>query len=325
MISELTRRFQQSLGISAEAQTDIVLTVLVILFLWLARRLFLRAALAKTEDVHTRYRWRKVSAYVAFFIGVVVTARVWFQGMGSLSTVIGLVSAGVAIALKDALVNLAGWCFIVWRQPFAVGDRIQVREVSGDVIDLRIFQFTVMEIGNWVHADQSTGRIVHVPNGIVFTDPLANYSKGFRYIWDEIGVLVTFESDWQKAKNLLQEIATLHAEHLSAEAERRVREASKKFMIFYSKLTPIVYTSVEDCGVLLTLRYLTEPQKRRGRMEAIWEDVLRSFARNDDIDFAYPTYRFYDNRSEGKPGKLKSTAASPSVPLTPPGTNEPLE
>jgi hypothetical protein len=95
-------------------------------------------------------------------------------------------------------------------------------------------------------------------------------------------------------------------------------------MIFYSKLTPIVYTSVEDCGVLLTLRYLTEPQQRRGRMEAIWEDILRAFARNDDIDFAYPTQRFYVNRTEGKPGTVKP-APAPTEPMVPVGPNDPFD
>jgi small-conductance mechanosensitive channel len=323
LISDLTDRFHQTLGINADAQADIVLTFLVIVLLWLLRRLVLRAALRKTEDVHVRYRWRKSSSYVAFLIGVVLIARIWFQGIGSLTTVIGLISAGVAIALRDPLVNLAGWGFIVWRQPFSVGDRIQIGEVRGDVIDLRIFQFTLIEVGNWVHADQSTGRIIHVPNGRVFTEVLANYSKGFQYIWDEIGVLVTFESDWQKAKQLLQEIVSRNAEHLSAEAEQRVRAASKKFMIFYSRLTPIVYTSVEDCGVLLTLRYLTEPQKRRARMEAMWEDILRAFAQHDNIDFAYPTQRFYSNRLEGKPGTITTPKAI--EPVVPDGPNGPFD
>ena len=322
MISDLTQKLQQTLGVSPEALTDVILTVLVVVFLWLVRKAVLRAALRRTDDVHSNYRWRKSTAYIAFGIGVVLVARIWFQGMGSLSTMIGLVSAGIAIALKDALVNLAGWVFIVWRHPFVVGDRIEVGGVAGDVIDQRIFQFTLMEIGNWVQADQSTGRIIHVPNGRVFTDALANYSKGFQYIWDEVGVLITFESNWQKAKHILQEIAVRHAEHLSAQAERRVREASKKFMIFYSKLTPIVYTSVEDSGVMLTLRYLTEPQKRRGRLQAIWEDVLQAFAEHDDIDFAYPTQRFYSNSREGKPGTIK-TPLAPTEPVVSPGPPDP--
>lgn len=74
-------------------------------------------------------------------------------------------------------------------------------------------------------------------------------------------------------------------------------------MSFYSKLTPVAYTSVMDCGVLLTIRYLTAPRQRRGSSEAIWEEILREFARCDDIDFAYPTQRFYQNPIEGKPGK----------------------
>jgi hypothetical protein len=63
-----------------------------------------------------------------------------------------------------------------------------------------------------------------------------------------------------------------------------------------------VYTSVQDCGVLLTIRYLIEPRKRRWSEQAIWEDILEAFAGRPDIDFAYPTQRFYNNVLEGKQG-----------------------
>ena len=94
-------------------------------------------------------------------------------------------------------------------------------------------------------------------------------------------------------------------------------------MIFYTVLTPTVYTSVEDCGVLLTLRYLTEPQKRRARLQLIWEDILGEFAGQDDIDFAYPTQRLYFNPREGKPGTVKT--ATGSGPPAPPGPNDPFD
>ncbi|RKY95964.1 MAG: mechanosensitive ion channel family protein, partial [Candidatus Hydrothermota bacterium] len=173
---------------------------------------------------------------------------------------------------------------------------------SGDVIDIRIFEFSILEIGNWVNADQSTGRVIHVPNGLVMKQTLANYSQGLQYIWNEVPVLITFESDWKKAKEILFRIAEKHALHLSKAAEKRLKEAARKYMIYYTKLTPTVYTSVEDSGVLLTLRYLCEPRKRRDTEQAIWEDVLTEFSKCDDIDFAYPTQRFYDNILEGKPG-----------------------
>ena len=188
-----------------------------------------------------------------------------------------------------------------------MGDRIEVGGHRGDVIDIRLFKFTLLEIGNWVHADQSTGRVIHLPNSLILTDVIANYSRGFELIWNEIPVLVTFESNWEEAKRILVRVGEEHDAHLSHEAERRIREASKRYMIVYSKLTPTVYTSVQDCGVLLTLRYLIGPRKRRGSEQAIWEEVLREFAAREDIDFAYPTQRFYDNVDGGQaPGSRQA-------------------
>ncbi|MBN1897635.1 MAG: mechanosensitive ion channel [Spirochaetes bacterium] len=305
MISNITRWLENSLHLSGKIQSDIISSIIIILVLFFTRRIVLKIAFRKIKDIRMRYRWRKTSAYITFAFGVILIGRTWFEGFGLISTYLGLVSAGIAIALKDPLVNLAGWAFVIWRKPFEVGDRIQLGNHAGDVIDLRIFEFTLMEIGNWVNADQSTGRIIHVPNGKIFTEVMANYSKGFQYIWNEIPVLITFESDWQKAKKILFKIVKKHAEYLSDSAEKKVKAAARKFMIFYSNLTPIVYTVVKDSGVLLTVRYLCEPRERRGSEQAIWEDVLKEFARHKNIEFAYPTTRFYNNLSESKNKKKK--------------------
>ncbi len=292
----------QHLGLQSDTQARILASLLIMLALWGLRMLLVRAVWRHTEDVRTRYMWGKTANYAAVFLGVLIIGRLWMKGIHSVATFLGLFSAGLAVALRDPVTNLAGWVFIVFRRPFELGDRIQVGKVAGDVIDIRLFQFTLLEIGNWVQADQSTGRIIHIPNAKVFTEEVANYGKGFRFIWDELPVLITFESNWKKAKEILEHIARRHAENLSEEAARRIREAAKRFLIFYTKLTPIVYTSVAASGVCLTMRYLCEPRKRRGTEAAMWEDILREFAACDDIDFAYPTQRFFDNRAEGKPG-----------------------
>ncbi len=300
MIDNLIAWIQGALGIGRDAATKMLTSGIAIVALYILRSLIVRLVVPRIEDIYTRYRIRKISGYIVFVLGVLIMGRVWFKGFQSVATFLGLLSAGIAIALKDPLSNLAGWLFIVWRRPFEVGDRVEIGSHAGDVIDIRIFQFTLMEIGNWVRADQSTGRVIHIPNGKVFVDTLANYSKGFKYIWNEIPVLITFESNWQKAQEILLEIAMRHAASLSDSAARRLRDAARKFMIFYSKLTPTVYLKVEDCGVLLTVRYLCEPRQRRGTEQAIWEDILRAFSEREDIDFAYPTTRYFDNRTEGK-------------------------
>jgi small-conductance mechanosensitive channel len=299
---QLTEAIQRNLQIDAATQEKLLVSFAIVLVLWLFRLLVLVVVHRRSDDVRIRYRWKKTSQYFTVTLTVLIIGMIWIQGFRFLATYLGLLSAGLAIALRELVANFVGWAFILWRRPFEVGDRIQIGDTAGDVIDLRIFQFTLLEIGNWVDADQSTGRVIHVNNGRVFTESVANFSKGFEYIWNEVAVLVTFESDWEKAKEILAGIASKHGEELSTAAEEKVHEAARRFMIFYSKLTPTVYTSVRDCGVLLTLRYLCDPRRRRSTEESIWEDILHAFAENEDIDFAYPTQRFYDNLHEGKPG-----------------------
>jgi small-conductance mechanosensitive channel len=285
-------------GCSLEIATKIVYSVATVFILWAVRFLLIRLVWRRTDDVKSRYGWRKSTGYISVIIGVLVIGRIWLTEFQSFMTFAGLVSAGIAIALRDTLANIAAWVFIMWRRPFSIGDRVQISELIGDVIDIRMFQFSLLEVKGWVDADQSTGRVLHVPNGMVMTTPLANYGAGFEYIWNEIPVLVTFESDWRKAKEILLAIANERAENLTDKAAARLRETTKKFMIFYQTFTPTVYTSVKDSGVLLTVRYLCHPRRRRTTSQSIWEDILDQFGEAPDIDFAYPTQRFYDRAVE---------------------------
>lgn len=289
---------EQTLGIGPEVQGKILASLVTILVLWLLRQIVVRALIDRLKDARTRYQWRKTSAYIFFFTGVLIIWPIWIEGFRSIATYLGLVSAGLAIALKDPITDLMGWAFIIWRRSFEVGDRIQIGEYAGDVIDQRIFKFSLMEIGNWVDADQSTGRILHIPNGMVFTQVLANYTKASDYIWNEIPVLVTFESDWQRAKQILGDIAGEHSEKLVANAEQSFRKAGNRYMLQYGTLTSTVYTSVRESGVLLTVRYLCEPRKRRDSTQTVWEAVLNAFAKHADIEFAYPTRRLYSRTVE---------------------------
>lgn len=172
-----------------------------------------------------------------------------------------------------------------------MGDRIQIGSFSGDVIDINVFKFALMEIGHWVHADQSTGRILHIPNSRVFLEPLANYTEEFDFIWDEIPITVTFESHWERAKQLLGEIAARHSASQDLVAGEIDRQKSHKYYYYYTHLTSTVYTSLRDNGVCLTLRYLCRTRERRAVHQAMIEDILEAFNERDDIQFAYVTRR----------------------------------
>jgi small-conductance mechanosensitive channel len=319
--------FQTTLGISPGTQTKLFSTLIVIFVLWLLRLLAHRFTDGRfRHDTRVLYNARKVTDYIVAVLGVFLIGRLWLEGIQSLATYVGLLSAGLAIALQDLIINLAGWLFILWQRPFIVGDRIEIGDIAGDIINLGIFQFNLLEIGNIIDADQSTGRIVHVPNGFVFKQSLVNYSQGIPYIWHEIPVLITFESDWEKAKTILTDAIKIHAPVVE-QAELARSQRSKRFVVSYNTLTPTVYTKVADSGVLLTIRYLIQPRRRRGSEQAIWEAILREFGPHWDIDFAYPTQREYLHFREGKkpPGSRTTQDARTQTghyprPAVPPST-----
>jgi len=301
MFDTLRELLQTNLNLETAVQNRLLLSLGVLFGLWLARLIVVHLANRRyADEPRLLYTWRKAADYTAVILGVFLIGRLWLEGIQSLATYLGLLSAGLAIALQDLVINLAGWAFVIWRRPFVVGDRIEIGAHAGDVIDVRLFQFSLLEIGKRIQAEQSTGRIIHVPNGQVFKDALVNYSQGLPFIWNEIPVMVTFESDWEKAKRLLETILAQHAPDVQDAIKRYQQRADKRFVISYRNVTPTIYTAVVSSGVLLTLRYMVDPRKRRSSEQAIWEDVLRAFGQHWDIDFAYETVREYLHFHERK-------------------------
>ena len=284
-------------GLTPEIQANLVVSAVVVLALLIIRRVVLAVVDRGVEDPALRYRWGKASGYVTFAVGLLVLVPVWFVALRSVGTFLGLASAGLAIALKDPIANLAGWIFILWRRPFDVGDRVQVGPYAGDVVDVGTFQFTLMEIGNWVNADQSTGRLIHVPNGNLFTQPVANYVAGFPYLWNELELVLTFDSNWRRGKQLLEQVAEHLTVDITREATEPQRKGDQRFLIHYRKLTPIVYTSVVESGVRLTLRYLCKPRQKRGTAAELWEEILDAFDGVSDVVIAHPTQRVHVTRA----------------------------
>ena len=301
MLENIREFLQTQFQLSPETQEKLFTTLLIILIMVVARWIVLRYVNKRfLEDTRALYTWRKTVEYTIYVVGAILIGRIWLVGLQSILTYLGILSAGLAIALQDPIVNLVGWLFIVTRRPFSVGDRVEVADYSGDVIDIRLFQFSLLEIGSRIDAEQSTGRILHVPNGRVFSEVFANYNQGLPFIWNEIPILVTYESDWEKAKAILVEVINSYAPPVDKNTLKQRQIKGMRFVISYNIITPTVYTKIESSGVLLTMRYLVRPRQRRGSEQTIHEAVLRAFAPHADIDFAYDTQREYVHYQEKK-------------------------
>ncbi|MFH1942522.1 MAG: mechanosensitive ion channel family protein, partial [bacterium] len=244
-------------------------------------------------DIKKRHEYRKRVGYAAALIYFLILIPLWAGSTQQWATMLSVMGAGVALALHEVLLNIAGWAYIMIRKPYRTGDRIELGNVRGDVIDIQLFQTTLLEIGGWVDGDQSTGRVVNLPHGQIFRNPLHNYTKGFEFIWNEISVLVTFESDWEKAKEILLRCGEEESREVQEHVQRKIDRMAREYLIYYKKFTPFVYTRIDDNGVKLTLRYLTEAKKRRTGVDIISQKILREIGATPGIDFAYPTYRIY--------------------------------
>lgn len=246
-----------------------------------------------------RHAYRKRASYIATFIYILILIPIWAETSEQWVTVFSVMGAGVALALHEVLLNMAGWIYIMIRHPYRTGDRIEMGKLCGDVIDIRLFQTTLLELGNWVEGDQSTGRVVHMPHGQIFRNPLFNYTQGFEYIWNELSVLLTFESQWKKAKSILLKFGEEASKDVQEQVKYKIDRMSREYLIYYKNFTPIVYTKIEDSGIKLTLRFLTETKQRRSGEDTISQKVLEAVQKEPDIEFAYPTYRIYKRGEEG--------------------------
>lgn len=253
--------------------------------------LIIRIINRQAWDLGKRHSARKITLYTTVLTILVFVVLFWLEGVRSVGVVISIIGAGLVVALQDVILCFAGWLLINFKRPFTVGDRIEIGKVKGDVIDVRMFQTALLELGNWVDAEQSTGRVVHIPNSNVFKERVFNYTKGFEFIWNEIKVTVTFESNWQKAKEIVLRHANPEIDKLAAKVQESIKRMAQQYMIHYEIFTPIVYVNIVDYGVELTLRYLTDVRQRRSTKDRISQAILEDFDKEKDVKFAYPTYR----------------------------------
>ena len=268
-----------------------IISVAAIFAIYILATLASRLINKKMEDVKKKYNARKTAFYIATFLMLLSLSFIWIKDLSRLTVVLSVLGAGLVLALQELILCMAGWFLIVFRKPFDTGDRIEIGGIKGDVIDTKFLQTSLLEIGNWVVEDQSTGRVVHIPNSMVFRHAVFNYTRDFEFIWNEIKVVVTFESNRKKAKEIILNHAQKEADRIKKEVDRLIRKMAAHYLIYYEKLTPIVYVKIVGHGVELSLRYLTEAKKRRLTQDEISRDILDDFDKEPDINFAYNTFR----------------------------------
>ena len=226
---------------------------------------------------------KKVTAF-GVVVNIILLILIWESKITKLMTLISFVSAALAFALRDFVYNFFAGIYINVKKPFKVEDRVEVDGIVGDVVNISSLTFDILEVSSKDNGEQSTGIMIHIPNSKVFNGGVKNYTEAFKYIWDEISVRVPIDSDIDNAKSILYDIVRNNevVKRIPRKMKSELNSAIGEYRIYYNKLDPIIYTSIEDSCVVLTIRYLAHPKKVRNIRSDIYTKVLDDF-RNKKI------------------------------------------
>jgi small-conductance mechanosensitive channel len=252
-----------------------VLVILVLVHL-------LQRTLTKSiENNDLLYRMRKSLAFLGYILAILFLAGEFSNQLHSVMVALGVASAGIAFALQEVIVSIAGYLAISFGRFFKIGDRIQLSGTVGDVIDVGVFSTTLMEIGEWVKSDQYSGRVVRVANSFVFTEPVYNFSADFPYLWDEIVLPIKYGSDIPMARSILQQAAEDVVSEYTQPAQAHWKEMYKKYHLEHENIDPVVTLIANDNWLEFTLRYIVDYKKRRIIKDNLFEEIISKIERTD--------------------------------------------
>jgi small-conductance mechanosensitive channel len=269
---------------------SIAISILIFMFIKLAVRKYV-----KDESV---YIVNKILNFINITVIILIISFFYINNATYLITILGFASAGIAIAMKDWFMNIFGWFVIMTSGNFKVGDRIRIElqngnvKIIGDVIDITLTKIVLYEdvtLTTYKY-NRRAGRIVFVPNNVVFNTPVFNYThNGLTTVWDGIDITITFDSNYKKAVYLAKEIVSKYSKGHTDITKRRIKKLKAVYHIKNANVEPRVYTFIEENGIRISCWYLA-PFVTLNMRSQISAEIIDAFNKQEDIKIAYPTY-----------------------------------
>lgn len=260
-----------------------VTTIAIILIGMILKKLLELLYRQFIKDPRKRFLYNQKKNVVITIFMIAICLLIWNSHISGLITIISFLSAGIAIAVRDIIMNFFAGIYLRTVKPFGLEDRIEINNMRGDVVKISALSFEMLELGERVNGEQSTGRIIHIPNSQIFTYSLKNYTRAFKYIWNEITVRVGLDSDIDETKSVLYEIIEKNdtLKEVPKKMESQVEDASLDYIIYFNHVRPIIYTKIVENHVELYIRYLVTPKKARNVEDAINRDILEAYRNNE--------------------------------------------
>ncbi len=232
------------------------------------------------QQADARYRVRKVVVFLGYGVALLFLIAVFEDHLGSFTFALGVAGAGIVVALQDVVASLGGWFAIGTSKLYTVGDRVQIGDTIGDVVDISILRTTVLEVGNWMSKDLHSGRVAQIPNYLVLKGAVYNYTQGVRFVWDEIKVTLTAQSDHGLARTLLLGIVRDTVADSMEEARHTWSRVTNDYQIENPSLNPIVALAVNSGSMEFTVSYIVDYAERTVTKDRLFTKIADTIAKN---------------------------------------------
>ena len=262
-----------------ESYIALILSTTIVILLFSFFKKIGKRAIRKKIEGRKEYIINQAVQIILNILEVVFLLVIWSEYIQSLMTLISVTSAAMTIALRELILNFFCGIYIKMKKPFQVEDRIEVKGIKGDVMNISSLNFEVLEISTKEEHGQSTGVIVTFPNSIVFAEPIRNLNKGFKYVWDELTVKVPMDCDLVKNKQELYKIVNNIEiiKNIPKKMKAQINDINTTNRVYFNKYDPTIYTKIVDNHIELTIRYLMHPKKGRFVESVIWNKILEGY------------------------------------------------
>ena len=260
----------------------LIKSIIILLFLFIIKKIGVKI-LKHLKDTKKEFNYTRKYKIIINILSSLILISLWGEYISNFITLISLISAGITIAIRDLIFNFFSGIYIKINKPFEIEDRIEINNHKGDVININALNFEVLEVNNENFIGQSTGVITHLPNSLIFSYPLRNYNRAFKYIWNELTIRIPLDSDLTKTKSIIYKIVNSNEiiKNIPPKMKNQITNISSDYRIYYNHYEPIIYTRVIDNYIELTVRYLVHPKKARYVNSNLWNNIIASYQKKE--------------------------------------------
>lgn len=266
---------------------------------------FILKIYAQHEESSGSYTINKVINVFNISVIVLILLFAYIENVAYIIAIIGFVSAGFAIAMKDWFMSFFGYMVIVGGGMVKSGDRIRVVKDGttyvGDVIDISMLRITLYEDVTYTTYSENrrAGRIIFIPNNLIFTTMFANYShENMKTAWDGVDITITFKSNYKKALFLASQIAKKYSSGYTESTRRNLNLLKVKYSIRDMNVEPRVFSFIVPNGIKISVWFQTNAYATLMLNSLISGEIIEAFTGEKDIEISYPTTTIVPKESD---------------------------